>query len=145
MVTKLVRNVFMIIVIPVMTLVYMRRTGKKDASSPVYKKAVSLFPLFILGFLLMAVIRSIGDSGLHGGGLAFGLWDGTQWPGLVSGLKEWSGYILAAAMAGVGLGTSFKSMRGLGIRPFYVGIFSAALVGVVAVMMVFLLGRFAAI
>ena len=45
-------------------------------------------------------------------------------------------------MAGVGLGTSFKSMKGLGIKPFYVGLFAATMVGVTAIIVVFLLGRF---
>ena len=49
---------------------------------------------------------------------------------------------IIAAMAGVGLSTSFKSMKGLGIKPFYVGFFAAILVGVVAFIMVLALGRF---
>jgi hypothetical protein len=45
-------------------------------------------------------------------------------------------------MAGVGLGTSFRNMKGLGIKPFYVGLFSATMVGITAIIMVFLLGRY---
>ena len=143
MVTKLVRNVLMAVVIPVMTFIYMRRVvGTVDVSERGYKKALRLFPLFILGFLFMAAIRSIGDAGVQDGGMAIGLWDSEQWAGVTAGIKEWSGYILATAMAGVGLGTSFKSMKGLGIKPFYVGLFAAILVGVVSIIMVFLLGRF---
>jgi uncharacterized membrane protein YadS len=114
----------------------------RDTSEQGYKKAFRLFPLFILGFLFMAILRSIGDAGIQGSGLAMGLWNGGQWADVTTGIKEWSGYILATAMAGVGLGTSFKSMKGLGIKPFYIGLFSAALVGVIAVIMIFLLGRF---
>ena len=143
MVTKLVRNVLMAIVIPLMTFIYMRRTGVTgEASERGYKKAFKLFPLFILGFLFMAILRSIGDAGVQGSGLAIGLWNGGQWVEVTTGITEWSGYILATAMAGVGLGTSFKSMKGLGIKPFFIGLFSAALLGVVAIIMIFLLGRF---
>ena len=71
-----------------------------------------------------------------------GLWNSEQWADIITGTKEWAGYILATAMAGVGLGTSFKSMKGLGIKPFYVGLFSAVLVGLVSVIMVFLLSNF---
>lgn len=143
MVTKLVRNALMAIVIPVMTFIYARRVGVvQDPSERGYKKALRLFPLFIFGFLIMAIIRSIGDAGIQGGGLAMGLWDEQLWSGITGGIKQWSGYILATAMAGVGLGTSFKSMKGLGIRPFYVGLFAATMVGVSAIAMVFLLGRF---
>jgi len=141
-VTKLVRNVLMAVVIPVMTFAYKRRSGEASRTSePGYKKALKLFPMFIIGFLLLAVIRSVGDAGVQGGGLAMGLWSGGQWDGITREITNWSGYILAAAMAGVGLGTSFKSMKGLGIKPFYAGLFAAVLVGVVALVMVLLLGR----
>ena len=143
MVTKLVRNVLMAVVIPVMTFVYARRVGEtREPSESGFRKALKLFPLFILGFLFMAVLRSIGDAGIQGDGLAMGLWGEEQWSGITSGIRRWSGYILATAMAGVGLGTSFRSMSGLGIKPFYVGLFSATMVGVAAIAMVFLLGRY---
>lgn len=142
-VTKLVRNLLMAIVIPAMTFIYARRTGEvQDASEPGYKKALKLFPLFILGFLFMAMLRSIGDAGIQSGDLAMGLWGEEQWIGITKGIKQWSGYILATAMAGVGLGTSFRNMQGLGIKPFYVGLFAATMVGVTAIIMVFLLGRY---
>ncbi len=140
-VTKLVRNVLMALVIPLMVVIYSRRTGEMSSGNKSgFRRVLELFPLFILGFLLMAALRSLGDAGLRSGPLAMGLWSKTQWTHLANGLKDWSGYILAAAMTGVGLGTSFKSMIGLGIKPFYIGLFAAVLVGVVAVLMVFLLG-----
>jgi len=143
MVTKLVRNVLMALVIPAMTFVYARRVGTSQSpTGSGFRNALKLFPLFILGFLFMAVLRSIGDAGVQGSGLAMGLWQDEQWANITRGVSQWSGYILATAMAGVGLGTSFRSMRGLGIKPFYVGLFSAAMVGVAAIIMVFLLGRF---
>ena len=36
-------------------------------------------------------------------------------------------------------------MKGLGIKPFYVGLFAAMLVGVTAIITVFLLGHFATV
>lgn len=143
MITKMVRNVLMAIVIPMMTFIYTRRSVEaRDTSEQGYKKALKLFPLFILGFLFMAILRSLGDAGIQDSGLAMGLFNSGQWIDITIGIKEWSGYILATAMAGVGLGTSFKSMKGLGIKPFYIGLFAALSVGVVAIIMVFLLGRF---
>ncbi len=49
-------------------------------------------------------------------------------------------YGLATAMAGVGLGTSFKTMKGLGVKPFAVGLVSATMVGLTSIALVFLLG-----
>ncbi|MBI2317162.1 MAG: putative sulfate exporter family transporter, partial [Betaproteobacteria bacterium] len=51
-------------------------------------------------------------------------------------------YLLAIAMAGVGLGARLKSMRGLGVKPFYVGLFASLVVGIASALAVFLLGRF---
>jgi len=142
-ITKLVRNVMMALVIPAMTFIYARQAGFTGVNHESgFKMVLNLFPLFILGFLLMAVLRSIGDAGIQDGGAAFSLWGDGDWAVVHQGIKEWSGYILATAMAGVGLSTSFKAMKGLGIKPFYVGLFAATMVGITAFLMVLALGRF---
>ena len=41
-----------------------------------------------------------------------------------------------AAMAAVGLGTSFTRLRGLGLRPLGVGLFAAAVVGGVSYLLI---------
>jgi len=128
-VAKLVRNVFMAVVIPMMSFLYHRGLGAESKGRQV--NAFNLFPKFILGFLLMAVIRSIGDATLQGG-LAFGLFDSLTWHELAGTIKSWAVNFLAIAMAGVGLGTSLKRIRGLGLKPFYVGFAAAVAVGVLS-------------
>ena len=141
MVTKLVRNAMMVVAIPAITYVYTRRTSAGCDAEPGRKlRLFQLVPFFIIGFLMMAGIRSIGDTLLEGGHLAFGLWDASGWAEATSGIGKWSGYILATAMAGVGLGTSLRAMRGLGIKPFLVGILAATSVGAVSVGLVLSLG-----
>lgn len=144
MVTKLVRNTLMAFVVPVMTFVYMRRTGKtQNNSEKGYRKVLRLLPLFVLGFIVAAIFRSIGDAAIRDSGQFITIWDKTGWASFLSVMNnKVSTYILATAMAGVGLGTSFASMKGLGIKPFYVGLFAALLVGAVSIVMVFLMGRF---
>ena len=140
-VTKLVRNAMMVAVVPGMAFLYARRMVKLGRLADRQKKvtALRLVPVFIVGFLLMATLRSIGDAGVEAGELAAGIWKREQWDSLVGGIEEWSGYILATAMAGVGLGTSFKIMKGLGVRPFAVGFVSAIMVGLTSIVLVFLL------
>lgn len=141
MVTKLVRNALMAAVIPLMAYIYNRRSIKKGASADGAKiNPLKLFPMFVTGFIIMAILRSIGDAGIDGGGQAFAIFSSGLWSDLILYVKQWSGYILATAMAGVGLGTSLKTMKGLGIRPFYVGLISATVVGVVSLILVFILG-----
>ncbi len=138
-ITKLVRNVFMAAVIPIMALYYTRKTAgakKKDVS---FSK---LFPTFILGFLAFAVIRSIGDTGVDTGGYAFGLWDTATWDNIHGFIKDWAVNFMVIALAGVGLSTRFKMLKGLGIKPFIVGLGAALVVGVISVLAITVLGAF---
>ena len=99
-----------------------------------------MVPVFIIGFVIMAVLRSIGDTNLEAGRQAYGLWAASTWDSITSEIRTWSGYILATAMAGVGLGTSMKVLKGLGLKPFLVGILAATSVGLISVLLVFVLG-----
>jgi len=53
-----------------------------------------------------------------GSNAAFGIWNKADWAVMYKTIDQWSGYILATAMAGVGLSTSFECMRGMGMKPF---------------------------
>ncbi len=128
-VAKLVRNVFMAVVVPLMSFLYHRKSGAEGQGRQV--NAFNLFPKFILGFLLMAVIRSVGDATLEGGS-AWGMFDSLAWHEITGTIKSWAVNFLAVAMAGVGLGTSLKRLRGLGLKPFYVGFAAAVAVGMLS-------------
>ena len=139
--TKLVRNSLMIFAIPGITYFYVRRMRALGQTPKGQKFSfLTLIPLFVFGFLAMAIIRSIGDWGLNGGHNAYGLWDASGWKALTGGIKTWSSYIIATAAAGVGMSTSLRTMRGLGLKPFLVGILAAVSVGVVSTILVFVLG-----
>lgn len=139
-VTKLVRNVFMVAVIPLMALYCARKTAVQRESPDKRISVLKLLPLFIVGFLAMAAIRSIGDAGVNAGGNAFGLWDAAAWTGIVGFINTWAGNLLVVALAGVGLNTDFRAFRGLGIKPFIVGLGAALVVGVVSFLAITLMG-----
>jgi uncharacterized integral membrane protein (TIGR00698 family) len=139
-VTKLVRNVFMAAVIPLMALYCARKTAVQRESADKEISVLKLLPLFIVGFLAMAAIRSIGDAGVNAGGNAFGLWDAAAWTGMVGFIQTWAGNLLVVALAGVGLSTDFRAFRGLGIKPFIVGLGAALGVGVVSFLAITLMG-----
>ncbi len=141
-VIKLVRNVFIAAVIPLMAYVYARRMTTQGGTAGARVSAWKLFPLFVLGFIAIAVFRSFGDAGVQHGGLALGVWTKADWARGISLVSDGAGYALAMAMAGVGLGTHLKTLKGLGIKPFYVGLFASLVVGVASALAVFLLGRF---
>lgn len=139
-VIKLVRNVFIAAVIPLMAYVYARRVADQGGGTGSRVSAWKLFPVFILGFVAMAAVRSIGDAGLHQGGLALGAWEKTGWSQTTNLISNAAGYTLAMAMAGVGLGTRLKALKGLGIKPFYVGLFASLVVGAASAIAVYCLG-----
>lgn len=149
-VTKLTRNLFLIAVVPLLSFYYLRNTtGAAPRSSLGLSRLV---PGFVIGFVLMAVLRTVGDTmavsnaGSAGvdSGLAFGLWSATGWKSVVSTIGDvWGAqYLLGTAMAAVGLGTHFSVFKGVGLRPFLVGLIGALLVGLIGFVMVFGLGRF---
>jgi len=137
-IAKLVRNVFMAVVIPFMAYSYARKTQEFNGKKTSF---LQLFPVFILGFLLMAVLRSIGDAGINSGGSAFGLWISETWSGIIASIKNWAEIFLVTALAGVGLSTKFQSLKKLGIKPFLVGFSAALSVGVVSFVAISLLGN----
>ncbi len=141
-VTKLVRNVFMALVIPFMAFYYGRRTSAQASGESKKTNILKLFPLFILGFLTFAALRSIGDASINLGNSAFGLWTENSWTSLISTVKTWAGNFLVVALAGVGLSTNFQSFKGLGFKPFFVGLVSALAVGGVSFIAITLLGSY---
>ena len=139
-VTKLTRNLFLAAVVPLLAYLHARRVGRRTGA-PV--KLSGIFPLFVLGFVAMAAVRSVGDAMLARGGLAWGTWDAAGWAALAKRLGEsWAGAALGTAMAGVGLSTRLSVLRKLGAKPLYVGALSAILVAALALLSASLLGRY---
>jgi len=139
-VTKLVRNVFMAAVIPFMAYYYARKVRDQGEFAGKRTNPLKLLPLFVLGFLAMATLRSIGDAMIKAGGEAFGLWDAETWHAIYTTLKTWAGYLLVVALAAVGLSTDFRSFKGLGFKPFFVGLAAAMIVGIVSFIAITLAG-----
>ncbi len=137
-ITKMVRNVFMAGVIPLMAYLHSRRT--RSHSGMRGARIARLFPLFIIGFILMAVVRSVGDAGINAGGNALGIWAAEGWKAVHGTIKDGAGYLLIIALAGVGLKTRLSSFKGLGWKPFMVGLGAAAAVGLISFLMISLLG-----
>ncbi len=78
---------------------------------------LSLFPWFIVGFIGLAIINSFGIIP----------------PVLSGGAKNLSKFLMVAALAAIGLNTSFKDMKKSGFKPMLHGFIISALVVVVAI------------
>jgi len=146
-ITKLVRNVFMILVIPLMAFLYVKNQMKEATESGEIKSNAKskvnikkLIPVFVIGFLLVSIFRSIGDAGITTTNLAFGMLGEDSWSGLIKIVKDFASILFVVALGGVGLSTNFSNFKGLGIKPFLVGLFAALTTGVVSFISVSLLG-----
>src|SRR5699024_8027743 len=96
-------------------------------------KWYTFIPLFVIGFLFLAFLRTIGDMTLTGGGAAFGLFKQETWTNIYTYISSFgTTYLLGMAMAGVGLSTNFKMFKGIGVKPFYIGFSAAVFVGLVS-------------
>lgn len=78
---------------------------------------LTLFPWFILGFVALAIINSFGVIPA----------------GVSSTAKELSKFLMVAALAAIGLNTSFKEMRKSGWAPMVHGFIISLLVVIVAI------------
>ncbi len=139
-VAKLVRNVFMALVIPFMAYYYAKQSPAEGKFKGEKTRILKLLPMFILGFITMVILRSIGDAGINAGADAFGFWDSVTWKEIIATIKKWAEILLVVALAGVGLGTNFRSVKALGIKPFIVGLGASLSVGLISYLAITLLG-----
>jgi uncharacterized membrane protein YadS len=122
----LVRNTFMIAVIPILGFVHNR--GNHGSSHRL--SITSALPLFVLGYLAMGLLRSAGDA----------LLPGVQWwTSLHKGIATLSGYSIALAIAGIGLHIDIKRLAKLGYKPFFIGLGAACALGAISFLLVSLL------
>ena len=121
-VTKLIRNTFLVIMIPLFAYLYNRgRTKEKNYS------LLDIFPYFVLGFVGMIILRNTGDY--------LFLVDDSQliWQNMILNIKDSAKIFLSMAMAAIGLSTNLKDLRSMGYKPFIVGFVAMLTVGLVSI------------
>jgi uncharacterized integral membrane protein (TIGR00698 family) len=121
-VTKLIRNTFLVIMIPLFAYLFNRNKTKKKNYS-----LLNIFPYFVLGFIGMIIFRNVGDQ--------FFLTENTQqiWQSSISNIKDSAKIFLSMAMAAVGLSTNLKDLKSMGYKPFIVGFIAMITVGLVSI------------
>jgi uncharacterized integral membrane protein (TIGR00698 family) len=132
-VAKLVRNLCMVAVIPLVVALYRDPASGRVGGGLRLGQAV---PPFVLGFVAAAALRTAGDLGER----PFGLLDPAGWRGFLSAADAAAGWCLLTAMAAVGLGTGLGRLRRLGWKAFCAGLAAAAAVGAVSAALIRALG-----
>ena len=119
-ITKLIRNTFLIIMIPLFAFLYNRgRSSSKSYS------ILKIFPYFVLGFVGMIILRNTGDQ-------LFAT-DNSKWLEIIEIIKFSSKIFLTMAMAAIGLSTDLKDVKKMGFKPFIVGFIAMLTVGVISI------------
>jgi len=119
-VTKLIRNTFLIIMIPLFAFLYNRGQTKEKNYS-----ILSIFPYFVLGFVGMILLRNIGDEIYL---------SSSNWITSIEIVKLFSKIFLTMAMAAIGLSTNLKDIKNMGYKPFIVGFIAMLTVGIVCIL-----------
>ena len=84
----------------------------------------SIVPFFILGFLIMVMLNSLGFISEE----------------LSSNLKDISKFLMVAALAAIGLITKYRDMKKAGINPMVHGFIISLLVVIVAIAVIYFMG-----
>jgi uncharacterized integral membrane protein (TIGR00698 family) len=132
-VTKLVRNLCMIGVIPLVGALYHRSGDESKRGQMRLSQAV---PLFVFGFVAAAAIRTVGDLVI--GPPA----EHSDWKEFLDRADVVAGWCLTIAMASVGLGTGLARVKRLGWKSFGVGLAAAVVVGGVSAALITLLAGY---
>ena len=118
-VTKLIRNTFLVIMIPLFAFLYNRNNSSKQNYS-----LLKIFPYFVLGFVGMIIFRNLGDQLFI---------SNNNWIETIYFVKSSSKIFLTMAMAAIGLSTNLKDIKNMGYKPFVVGFIGMATVGLVCI------------
>ena len=124
---KLTRNALLGLVVLGMGFAYASR-GQEKAGKEMRRPLV---PAFVLGFLALAVLHSLGV--LDAMSAAIGR-------DLPADAHAASRLLVLVALAGVGLGTKLSAMRETGLRPFAVGLVTAGVVSAASLLLIHFLG-----
>ena len=122
-VTKLIRNTFLVIMVPLFGFLYNRGKVKNKNYS-----IFNIFPYFVLGFIGMIIVRNIGDQ-------IFTIENGNNefWETLISYIKNLATVFLTMSMAAVGISINLNELKSMGYKPFIVGLIAAITVGIVSI------------
>jgi uncharacterized integral membrane protein (TIGR00698 family) len=131
-VTKLIRNTFLVIMIPLFAFLYNRGEVKNEKYS-----ILSIFPYFVLGFIGMIIVRNLGDQ-------FFSIENDKHflWINLIDYLKILATTFLTMAMAAVGISINLSELKSMGYKPFIVGLIAAVTVGFISLIYIETLSKF---
>lgn len=110
---KLTRTTLLIVLAVAFTFIMVKR--EKGDKGSVAKTVIGVFPLFILGFLLTALLNTLGVFEMIGGAL------GMESGALPKLFKQLFKFLTTVALCGVGFKIKFKELFTKGLKPVLLG------------------------
>jgi len=121
-VTKLIRNTFLVVMIPLFAFLYNRGEIKNEKYS-----ILNIFPYFVIGFIGMIVVRNLGDQFFTSEKNNYEIW-----VNFIEYIKILATVFLTMAMAAVGISINLNELKSMGYKPFIVGLIAAITVGIIS-------------
>lgn len=139
-VVKLTRNTLMAPLIIVIGLVYARSQNRVQTGSEARLNFSKVVPWFVVGFLAMTLVRTIGVA-------AGILPQSVSNPGALTGAASFlkfvdsiSKFAILMALSAIGLGTDVDAVRKTGLKPFALGLTLSAILAVFSLSVITLAG-----
>ncbi len=116
-IVKLTRTIMLLPVI----FIFIQLGQRGRVSNQPAARILSAFPVFILGFLGLAVLRTAGDVLVI---------DSDLWITTLTAFNQLSKFLIVVAMAGVGLTTDLTKIKTLGLKPLIAGLIASIFLGI---------------
>ena len=114
---KLVRNCFMVPLALGVAVWYTSMHKTRSDKGGKHVNWIKAFPWFLFGFFAMAGLGTAKFFTPEG----------------LAHFKQWASFLILMGMAGIGMNTRFSSFKGIGIKPFIVGLAGSCIVAGVSI------------
>jgi len=120
---KLVRNCFMVPLALAMALWHASSKSAESTRDGKHLNWVKAFPWFLFGFFVMAGLGTAGFFSAQG----------------LAHFNDWASFLILMGMAGIGMNTRLASFKGIGVKPFVVGLIGSFIVAGVSILLILVL------
>jgi len=124
---KLVRNCFMVPLGLAIAVWYTRKRSIDSVREGKNLNWIKAFPWFLFGYFLMAILGTKGFFTETG----------------IGTFEKWAKFLILMGMAGIGMNTRLDSFKGIGIKPFVVGLIGSITVAMVSLGLIWWLKLYA--
>jgi len=135
-VTKLVRNLSILVLVPLLAWVSRERSVGGAAPATAALQRSQVFPDFVVWFVLLVIVRTVADAAFETSPAA-----SHAWSVAVGAVQSISELLLVCGMTAVGLSISASQFRGAGWRPLCTAVVVAVAVALCSLFLIHAIGH----